>query len=115
SGLFGQSNQVALYEQLYSVVLPGLLVLAALVLFLPRPKLPLALPLALNVLVLVVLLPKASYATFQSSGRITLAVVLAHLICPPHLPAAFPALAIILPAVLWLAPWDTFFPIAFIT
>ena len=114
SGLFGQSNQVALYEQLYAVVLPGLLVLAVAVLFLPRSKLWIALPLLLNAIVLIAFLPKLSYATFQSSGRITLGVVVAYLLCVPHLPVRIRPAAIIVPALLWFAPWDSFFPIAFL-
>lgn len=114
SGLFGQPNAVALYEQLYSVVLPGFLALAAILLLLARRKMAMALPLALNVLVLIVLLPKASYASFQSSGRITLGVVVAFVICLPHVPPKYRTAAIIVPALLWFAPWDTFFPIAFL-
>ena len=73
------------------------------------------LPLALNVLVLIVLLPEPSYATFQSSGRISLGVVVAFALCLPDLPNQRRTASVVAPALLWFTPWYDFFPIAFIS
>jgi hypothetical protein len=56
---------VSQYEQVLAVVLPALFALVALVVVLPREGRPTVLPLALNVAVLVILLPASSYASFS--------------------------------------------------
>ena len=112
SGLSGHATQFQ-YEQLLAVVLPGFLALAAAALFLHGARKWLILPLALNVLVLIVLLPESSYATFQSSGRITLGVVVAFAaLCIPDFPDRRRTAAVVAPALLWFTPWYDFFPIA---
>lgn len=74
------------------------------------PLHPELLALVLNVLVLVVFLPEASYADYLASGRITTGVVLAFMLCLPRVVAdhreseAWPLF------VLWLMPLYTFLP-----
>ena len=73
-------------EQIYAVVTPALLALAITVVArVPRAALALV---AVNVLVLVVLLPEPSYVDYDASGRITTGVVLAFLLCLPAVVAA---------------------------
>ena len=114
SGLSGNAAQ-SQYEQLLAVVFPGFLALAAALLFLHGRRKWMILPLALNVLVLIVLLPEPSYATFQSSGRISLGVVVAFALCLPDLPNQRRTASVVAPALLWFTPWYDFFPIAFIS
>ena len=96
-------------QQALTVVLPalGALVVAWRAFRRFTPEL---LALVLNVLVLVVFLPEASYADYLASGRITTGVVLAFMLCLPRVVAdhreseAWPLF------VLWLMPLYTFLP-----
>ena len=111
-GLAGQWPWHALtLEQVYAVVVPALLALAlALVSRASRPAL---VALAANVLVLVVLLPEPSYDDYAASGRITLGVVLAFLLCLPAVLARGRAAQAWIVTVLWFAPWYALLPVAF--
>ena len=111
SGLSAQAPQ-SQYEQLLAVVFPAFLALAAATLLLRGSTKWMILPLALNVLFLIVLLPESSYATFQSSGRISLGVVIAFAALCPDLPVRHRTAAVVAPALLWFTPWYDFFPIA---
>jgi hypothetical protein len=104
-------DRVAL-EQLYAVVLPGLLALA-IVLLVVRHVGPLVVVLAANVVALVIALPAPSYAEIIASGRITLGVIVAFVACLPLLPQRDRVVLALLPAVLWLSPWYMFFPTAY--
>jgi hypothetical protein len=111
-GLIAQWPWSALtLEQIYAVVAPALLAIAiALVAHVPRPALAL---LAVNVLVLVVLLPEPSYVDYDASGRITIGVVLAFLLCLRAIAAAGRLAQAWIVAMLWLAPWYALLPAAF--
>jgi hypothetical protein len=67
SGLLDQPS-VSQYEQVLAVVLPARFALVAVVVTLPRERRTTVLPLALNVAVLIVLLPASSYASFHIPG-----------------------------------------------
>ena len=108
SGLSGHAPQ-SQYEQLLAVVLPAFLALAAATLLLRGSRKWMILPLALNVLFLIVLLPESSYATFQSSGRISLGVVVAFAALCPELPVRHRTAAVVAPACCRSRP-GTFLP-----
>jgi hypothetical protein len=101
-------------EVVYVVVLPALLAVFV-ILVVSRRVTPLTLALVLNVVGLVVLLPASSYRAFLHAGRITLGVVVATLACVELVPGRVrtPLLAVL--AVLWFAPWDFWFPYAFLS
>ena len=101
-----------LLQQLWGVVLPALLSVV-LIGWLTRRLGPTFLALLLNVAVLVVLLPKASYDALIGSSRITLGVTCAFLACLPLIPAAQRAQVALGVAVLAMAPWFDLFPTAF--
>jgi hypothetical protein len=101
-------------EEIYTVVLPGLVALAMVVVIVRRVT-PATLALGLNVLGLIVLLPKESYESYTASGRISLGVVVAFVAGIPALSPARRAVAVALPAVLWLAPWDFWSSFAFLS
>jgi hypothetical protein len=90
--------------QLRYLALPALLALLTVVAFVRRPVAS-VLALALNVIVLVVLLPRRSYEDYLTSSRIMLGVTVAFVLCVPELPARWRPALVALPAVLWLAPW----------
>ena len=97
--------------QLYAVVAPALLAMAlAIVARAPGKALTV---LAANVLVLVVLLPEPSYADYDASGRITVGVVLAFLVCLPAILSAGRLAQAWIVALFWFAPWYSLFPAAF--
>ena len=98
-------------EQLYAVVSPALLAMA-LAIAVRAPGKSLAM-LAANVLVLVVLLPEPSYADYDASGRITIGVVLAFIVCLPVVMTAGRLAQAWIVALLWFAPWYSLFPTAF--
>lgn len=99
-------------EQVYAVVAPSVLALAAIVVLLRRAT-PAVAALAANVLALVIFLPEPSYAEFVASSRIALGVVVAFVTCLALVPRADRMLVAAGPAVLWLAPWYSLFPTAF--
>jgi hypothetical protein len=101
-------------EVVYSVVLPSLVALAV-VWATTRRVTPTTLALTINVAGLVAFLPESSYRAFVHAGRITFGVVVATLCCAPLLPARVrvPLLGVL--AVFWLAPWDFWFPYAFLS
>jgi hypothetical protein len=108
-GLFGRLPWGPVeFEEIYAVVAPSLVALV-LTLVLVRRITPGTVALTLNVVAFVVLLPKASYVEFVASGRIALGVVVAFVMCIPSIPVRYRALAVALPALLWLAPWDTLY------
>jgi hypothetical protein len=111
-GLFGQWPWGTLtLAQLYAVVAPALI--AVVLAFVSRaPRSALA-ALAANVLVLVVLLPEPSYADWDASGRISIGVVLAFLLCLPAIAGAGRLAQAWIVALLWFAPWYSLFPSAF--
>jgi hypothetical protein len=111
-GLFGQWPWSPLtLEQVYAVVAPALLALGlAVAARVPRPWL---VALAVNVLVLVVLLPEPSYAGYEASGRIAVGVVLAFLAGLPRLVDAGRLVQVWIVALLWFAPWDSLLGTAF--
>jgi hypothetical protein len=98
-------------QQVLAVVAPGLLALAvawgAVRAFTPGLAL-----LVLNVLVLIVLLPQASYVGYLASGRIATGVVLSFLLCLPAVlgRGRFSQAWVVL--ALWLSPWYSVLPSA---
>jgi hypothetical protein len=99
-------------EQLYAVVAPSLLALAAIALT-ASWRTPVFVALLANVLGLVVFLPGASYADIVASSRIALGVVVAFVACLPLVARPDRVLVAAVPAVLWFAPWYSLFPTAF--
>ncbi len=111
-GLVGQWPWSTLtLEQVYAVVVPALLGLALAVA--ARAGTRDLVVLGANVLVLVVLLPEPSYADYLASGRITIGVVLAFLVCLPAIVSAQRLSQAWILVVLWFAPWWTLLPQAF--
>jgi hypothetical protein len=98
-------------EEIYAVVVPGVLALVIAVLVRARPGWLLVL--AANVVVLVVFLPEPSYAEYRASGRITIGVVLAFLLCLPRVLAAGRTAQAWIVVLLWFAPWYDLLPAAF--
>ena len=98
-------------EEIYSVVVPCMLALVVAVLVRARPGWLVVL--AANVVVLVVFLPEPSYAEYRASGRITIGVVLAFLLCLPRVLAAGRAAQAWIIVLLWFAPWYDLLPAAF--
>ena len=101
-----------MFDQVWSVVLPALLAVA-LVWWFTRRIGPSLLALVLNVAVLVVFLPAASYDEISASSRIALGVTCAFLACLPVVPSAQRAQVALGVAVLALAPWYDLLPSAF--
>jgi hypothetical protein len=99
-------------EQLYAVVAPSLLALAAIALT-TRRLTPVFVALLANVLGLVVFLPEPSYAEIVASSRIALGVVVAFVACLPLVAREDRVLVAAVPAILWFAPWYSLFPTAF--
>jgi hypothetical protein len=99
-------------EQIYGVVVPSLLALAAVAVLVRRIG-PAVVALGANVLGLVILLPEPSYAEIVASSRIALGVVVAFVACLPFVPRADRILVASMPAILWFAPWYSLFPTAF--
>ena len=98
-------------EEIYAVVVPGILALVIAVLVRARPGWLAVL--AANVVVLVVFLPEPSYAEYRASGRITIGVVLAFLLCLPRVLAAGRTAQAWIVVLLWFAPWYDLLPAAF--
>jgi hypothetical protein len=100
------------FEQFYAVVAPtfGFLLVAAISI---RRASTALVAYSLNALVLVVMLPAASYVEYAASGRIIAGVVLAAVMCLPavrlanRMDLAWMALA------LWLSPWYWLLPQVF--
>jgi hypothetical protein len=99
-------------EQLYSVIAPSLLALAAIALLVRRIT-PAVAAMVANVLGLIVFLPTLSYAEIVASSRIALGVVVAFVACIPLVSRTDRVLVATVPAILWFAPWYALFPSAF--
>lgn len=68
--------------------------------------------LIMNVLVLVVFLPSPSYVGYLASGRISIGVVVAFVLCLPAVLQRGKVAQAWLPIVLWMLPWYTVLPVA---
>jgi hypothetical protein len=96
-------------QQILAVVLPALL--APVVVWLAtRTLTPELCLLIVNVVVLVLLLPKPSYANYLASGRIAAGVIVAFLLCLPAVLKNERVAQAWLPIALWLLPWYTVLP-----
>jgi hypothetical protein len=96
-------------QQILAVVLPALL--APVVVWLATRTVTAELCLLIvNVIVLVLLLPKPSYAGYLSSGRIASGVIVAFLLCLPAVLKSGRVGQAWLPIALWLLPWYTVLP-----
>lgn len=100
----GVRNAVDAYQLKY-LVLPALIALALVSLSVRRPSAA-VLALALNVLVLVVLLPRSSYEHYLTSSRIMLGVPVAFVLCLPLLPRMQRLAFALAPTLIWLWAWD---------
>lgn len=98
--------------QLWSVVIPALLSVAAVAL-LTRRLGPSLLSLILNVGLLVVFLPAPSYDSIVASSRIALGVTCAFLACIPILQPNYRAPVALGIAVFTMSPWFDLFPTAY--
>jgi len=96
-------------QQLLAVVVPGLLAVAVVWWSTRRLSLELCL-LAVNVIVLVLLLPKPTYVNYLASGRVATGVIVAFLLCIPALIREGRVAQVWLPVVLWLLPWYSVLP-----
>jgi hypothetical protein len=99
----GVRNAADVYQLKY-LVLPAVIGLALVSFTVRRPSAPI-LALALNILVLVVLLPRRSYEDYLTSSRIMLGVPVAFVLCLPLLPRIHRLVFALAPAVIWLAAW----------
>ena len=99
-------------EQVLSVVAPafGILLVAILA---ARRATAAVVALALNVVVLVVMLPTSSYVEYPASGRIVTGVVLAGMACLPSIDAAGRLNQAWVSIALWLSPWYWLLPQVF--
>lgn len=96
-------------QQILAVVLPALL--APVLVWLALRKLtPELWVLIVNVVVLVLLLPKPSYVNYLAAGRIATGVIVAFLLCLPALLRSERVAQAWLPIALWLLPWYTVLP-----
>ncbi|MFL5964759.1 MAG: hypothetical protein ACJ757_17935 [Gaiellaceae bacterium] len=96
-------------QQILAVVVPALL--APIVVWLAtRAVTPELCLLIVNVVVLVLLLPKPSYVNYLASGRIATGVIIAFLLCLPALLQKGRVAQAWLPIALWLLPWYTVLP-----
>jgi hypothetical protein len=96
-------------QQILAVVAPALL--APIVVWLATRKItPELCLLIVNVVVLVVLLPKPSYVGYLASGRIATGVIVAFLLCVPAMLQSGRVAQVWLPISLWLLPWYTVLP-----
>lgn len=100
------------FEQFYAVVAPtiGFLLVAAVSI---RRASAALVAYALNALVLVVMLPAASYVEYAASGRIIVGVVLAAVVCLPAVRLAHRMDLAWVAIALWLGPWYWLLPQVF--
>lgn len=97
------------FEQFFAVVAPTVWFLLVAAYSIRRPTTPLV-AYSLNTLVLVVMLPAASYVEYAASGRIIAGIVLAAVICLPPLHIAGRTNAAWIAIALWFSPWYWLLP-----
>ena len=97
------------FEQFFAVIAPTVWFLLVAAYSIRRPTTPL-LAYSLNALVLVVMLPAASYVEYAASGRISAGIVLAAVICLPPLHIAGRTNLAWIAIVLWFSPWYWLLP-----